>query len=117
MPHWAIAALMAAIAASAVRTLRQFLKKSGAIVSLRMERGGALSLQTSDRDWHEAHVLGTTFVSPYLTILNLKCPDSSRARHVIVLPDSASPEEFRLLRVWLRWQRRLATNDSNRRRV
>lgn len=108
MPHWAIAALMAAIAASAVRTLRQFLRKAGAIVSLRIERGGALSLHTSDRDWHEAHVLGTTFVSPYLTILNLKCPDSSRTHHVVVLPDSASPEEFRLLRVWLRWQRRPA---------
>jgi toxin CptA len=52
----------------------------------------------------EASLLGTSFVSPYLAVLNLKPGNSRLARHIVLLPDSLEKEEFRQLRVLLRWK-------------
>jgi toxin CptA len=48
--------------------------------------------------------LGTTYVTPYLTVLNLRGHGERGARHVTLLPDSLHAEDFRKLRVWLRWK-------------
>jgi toxin CptA len=40
---------------------------------------------------------------PWLTVLNLKLPGKRLVRHVILLPDALDENEFRRLRVWLRW--------------
>lgn len=49
-------------------------------------------------------VLGNSFVAPYLTVINLQSEGKFCERSVVILPDSLGAEEFRRLRVWLRWR-------------
>lgn len=67
-------------------------------------------------------VLGSSFVAPYLTLLELKplkCRESTKphshsvrmkrwrrffARSIVILPDAIDAEQFRQLRVLLRWK-------------
>jgi toxin CptA len=54
--------------------------------------------------------LGSSFVAPYLTVLELKPLGAGglwqrfRTRSVVILPDGIDAEEFRQLRVLLRWK-------------
>lgn len=54
-------------------------------------------------DWTDIEVRGDSFVTPWLTVLNLRLSERRFARHVILLPDSVDAEAYRWLRVWLRW--------------
>jgi toxin CptA len=56
-------------------------------------------------------VMSSTFVAPYLTVLNLKSTKKFFAYSVVILPDSIDAEEFRQLRVWLHWRRRQGETD------
>ena len=58
------------------------------------------------RGWRDAHVLDSTYVSALLTVINLREPRHKRARHVIIVPDNINTEDFRKLRVYLRWSYR-----------
>ena len=49
-------------------------------------------------------ISGDTFVASYLTVLILKQEMKLLPLSVVILPDSADPEEFRQLRIWLRWK-------------
>lgn len=55
-------------------------------------------------EWREADVLASSFVAPYLTLLNLRPRGSRFPQHVVVLPDAVAAEDFRQLRVLLRWK-------------
>ncbi len=46
----------------------------------------------------------STFVTPYLTVINLQPNEWFLMRSVVILPDSIDAEEFRRLRIWLRWE-------------
>lgn len=54
-------------------------------------------------------ILGNTFVASYLIVLNLKPTGKFLMRSVVILPDGIDVEEFRQLRVWLRWKWRNST--------
>ena len=54
--------------------------------------------------WSEARILGSSFVSPALTILNLTVAGARLPRSLVVAPDALPAAEFRRLRVWLRWR-------------
>ena len=49
-------------------------------------------------------ILGSTFVAPYLAVMNLQPAGKFFMRSVVILPDSIKVDEFRRLRVWLRWK-------------
>lgn len=49
-------------------------------------------------------ILGSTFVAPYLTVMNLQPVGKFLMRSVVIFPDSIKVEEFRRLRIWLRWK-------------
>lgn len=50
-------------------------------------------------------VAGSSFVTPLLTIVNIKSLKSWRLSSVILFSDSMSREDFRQLRVLLKWNR------------
>lgn len=57
----------------------------------------------------KARVLPETTVSRFLVVLRLRAEDNdSCIFHVVLLPDQMRFDEFRWIRVWLRWQ---LTND------
>lgn len=49
-------------------------------------------------------IQGNSFVAPYLTVINLKPSQKFFTHSVVILPDGIDAEEFRRLRVWLRWR-------------
>lgn len=86
--------------------LRQHVWRAGnrSVCAIRLTGECDLSLQGQDGVWLEVKLLPSSFVSPYLTVLNLSLEGESRARHVVLLPDAMDAEQFRQLRVWLRWR-------------
>ncbi|WP_407896836.1 protein YgfX [Ferrigenium sp. UT5] len=44
----------------------------------------------------------SSFVSPYLTLINIRT-DTGRRRSLVIMPDSLQAEDYRRLRVRLRW--------------
>jgi toxin CptA len=107
LPAWARLLMAAAIIASgAWSILRAALQRSrSAIVELEAGEGGRISCRTRDGRWREGQVLASSFVSPWLTVLNLRVAGAARATHLLILPDNLEKEAFRRLRVLLRWSR------------
>ena len=109
---WAIAA---ALSASFAWTLRRtaLLRGAGAIIGLELGEEGRVSFQTRAGGWQEARLLPTTYVTPLLTVLNLRLAGRRTVRHVVLMPDSLDAETYRQLRVRLRWAQAAALSSSN----
>ena len=75
------------------------------IVALEITDQGEISFQTRIGEWIECDLLGSSYVSPRLTIVNFRPRGRWTSRHVIFLPDNVDPRDFRRLRMWLRWKR------------
>ena len=108
VPVWIKVALAGAIAASLAHSLWRYalLRGPRAITAIELEADGIVAVLTIGDVVHRARVLGTTYVSPMLTVLNLRLPGEWLTRHALCLPDNVDPEAFRQLRVWLRWRYR-----------
>ena len=115
VPIWMKIVLPLAIAASLLHALNgaALLRSRAAIVAIEIGEGGAVSFKTRRGEWQEAALLDTSFVAPYLTVLNLQPKRSWFARHVVVAPDSVPAEDFRRLRVWLRWRKASAATGNS----
>ena len=105
VPIWAQAALTLAMAASLVYSLshKAALHAAEAIVGLEIAEDGRVSFQTRGGEWQPCELLGSSYVSPRLAVLNLKPRDARRVRHVVLVPDNVDARDFRRLRTWLRW--------------
>ncbi len=106
LPWWLVGPALAALVASLVFYLRRegLRFAPAAIVSVSLYPDCRCTFQTRSGARHEASLLGSSFVAPYLTVLGLKLADSRLARHVVILPDSVDVECFRKLRVLLKWR-------------
>ena len=107
MPPWLELIAIAALVASLVFDVRQtaLLRAPDAVIALEITPDDKFSIRTRRGGWIECEVLGSTYVISFLTILNLKGIDSGRNKRAVILPDSLDAEDFRKLRVWLRWKR------------
>lgn len=54
--------------------------------------------------WLDAEIHASSFVMPFLTVLNFRVAGQRGLRHVLIVPDRVDAESFRRLRVWLRWR-------------
>ena len=79
------------------------LQAAEAVVALEVSEDGRISLQTRRGDWLDCEMLSSSYVSPRLTILNLKPAGARSTRHVLLVPDNVDAQDFRRLRTWLRW--------------
>ena len=80
------------------------LTANNAVVAFALSDEMRCALTTRSGESIACSILGSTFVAPYLTVLNLKPVEKLFTRSVVILPDSMDAEEFRQLRVWLRWR-------------
>jgi toxin CptA len=105
LPAWAKAGLALAVAASLAQAVLRhaLLKGRGCLIAIELREDDRAAVQTRDGTWHDTRVLGTTYVSPLLSVINLRLDGRRFARHMLVVPDNADAEYFRQLRVWLRW--------------
>lgn len=67
---------------------------------LRGKADGSLE-RRSDDTWLRVELSASSTVLPRLTVLHIK--EQGSRRHLVILPDSLPAEDFRRLRVWLRW--------------
>lgn len=107
IPGWTAAALTAAIAISLAYFLARdaTLRAAAAIVELELEDGGRMAYRTRGGRRVDCDVLGSSYVSPQLTLIRLRHREGGGARRVILLPGNVDERDFRGLRTWLRWRR------------
>lgn len=74
------------------------------VISFTLTDGKNCVLRMRNGSEKECAVLGISYVSAYLTVLILQPVCYRNLRSVTILPDSADAEEFRRLRVLLRWR-------------
>jgi toxin CptA len=106
LPAWPAAVALVALPGSLWFYLRHDCLRiaPGAVVALQIHPDCHCAMQTRDGAWLEASLLPTSFVAPYLTVLNLRLEGRRLPRHVTVLPDAVDGEVFRRMRVLLRWK-------------
>ncbi len=94
------------LVASLVFYLRYYalLKSPESIVAFELSEAMQCTLETRDGQYLPCVILGSTFVAPYLVVLNVKLLNKFLGCSVVILPDSIDGEEFRQLRVLLRWK-------------
>ena len=80
------------------------LHASHSIVALEIRDGGSVLLQTRCGDWLEGELLGSSYVSPLLTIVTFRPKGRWATRRVVLVPDNVDSEDFRYLRTRLRWR-------------
>lgn len=86
------------------------MRDADAVVAIGIAADNALSIQTRRGDWVDCTVRGDTYVASFLVVLNLRRLDNERRKSVVILPDAIDAEDFRKLRVWLRWKDSPKTN-------
>jgi hypothetical protein len=91
-------ALLAALAVSLWRALR-----APGVASLRLYADGGLDCVFIDGAVRPARPRPDTAVFFWLVVLRLEIEDEKRVLSLPLLPDSMRREQFRLLRLWLRW--------------
>lgn len=82
------------------------------VVAVEFGHSSEVPFRTRSGIWHAGQLLGSSYVSPELTILNLKLVGAHGVRHVVICADAVDPEDLRRLRVWLRWGRHVAIAGS-----
>lgn len=105
LPNGAKFVIAIVIALGLVRSVwsTALLRSARAVIAVELRDGDRIAAQTRDGEWHEARLRGTTYTTPTLTVLHLRHPRRLLPRHVVIAGDSASTEELRRMRVWLRW--------------
>lgn len=74
------------------------------IIRLRFGPDCQCRYQTRNGTWFEGILLGSSVVTPWLSILALRPDGRKLSRHAVIFPDSADAEGRRKLRVLLRWK-------------
>ena len=74
------------------------------VVELEIRDDDRIAARTRRGDWLECELLGSSFVSPRLTIVHLRARGRWSTLRVIFVPDNVDPRDFRRLRMWLRWR-------------
>lgn len=107
IPELGKAAFTLAIAVSLIFFMARdaLLHAPHSIVALEVRDAGGISFQTRRGEWIECDVLGSSYVSPRLTVVNFRPRGGWAVRHLVLVPDNVEPRDFRRLRMWLRWKR------------
>lgn len=71
--------------------------------TLRLSADGQLAIGIGDA-WSSSFLLPDSLVWPWLVIVRHRPASGKRTATMIFLPGSLAPDDFRRLRVWLRWR-------------
>ena len=90
--------LLALVGASLWHALRPHV-----IVALCIYSRDRLDCLLADGTWAVHSIQPDSTVFDQLIVLRLRVGEEKRIRHLTLLPDQMSAEQFRVLRLWLRW--------------
>jgi toxin CptA len=101
------AALALAVAASFVHCMYKhaFLAAMRSVITIDIRDQLVAAIQTRKHGWRDALILGSTCVTPVLSVLNLRVDGERLTRHVLLVPGNVDADDFRRIRVLLRWSR------------
>jgi hypothetical protein len=113
MVWWAAAILAVLLVASALRTISRHALRRGAHAVTAMEFADReqVQIRTGDGIWHGGRLLGTSTIGASLAVLNIRL-EGQGVQHVVITGDGINGDDFRRLRVWLRWGPRPAGTDA-----
>ena len=80
------------------------LSRSNRIMRLTLASKTDLRCHLTDGSAHTAGILPDTTVFNQLIVLRLRLGDERKSTNLVLLPDQMSAEQFRTLRIWLRWR-------------
>jgi toxin CptA len=105
VPAAAKIGLVLLIAASLGRALYRhaWLKSRGSVTAIELRDHDRATVETRCGDRLEVRVLGTTYVSAMLCVMNMRAARRPFACHAVIVRDNVDAEAFRKLRVRLRW--------------
>lgn len=106
LPIWLKVAAILAFCASFVFYLERNarLAAPNSIIALETGEDCTCVIETRNGRRLDGILLPTSYVSASLTVLNFKAHGERLVRHVVILPDAINSEDFRKLRVFLRWK-------------
>ena len=105
------------IALSLVRSMwvHALLRAQQSVIALTVEDQERCTLQTRNGALLPARILASTYVTSFLTVINARPAGARFARHILLMRDTIAPEDFRRIRVLLRWARRSPAEPVHRR--
>jgi hypothetical protein len=113
LPGWPAVLAGVVVLVSLAGTLARARQRIGrSVVSLEMAKDGRASWKDRRGAWHQGILGESHFVSVFLVVVDLRPLDGGATR-VILLADSVAPDDFRRLRVWLRWRPGPANSGRN----
>ena len=106
LPVWSklVATLVFCISLVFYLKRNAWLAAPNSIIALEIKEDCTCVIETRSGKRLDCILLPTSYVSAPLTVLNLKANGERLARHVVLVPDAINPEDFRKLRVLLRWK-------------
>lgn len=104
LPLWARWAVMCALLGSLVYYLRRDAWRSlpTSCVALRLEKARIVLIARNGQEI-AGQVLSNSVVMPFMTLVRVLPQGAQFARSVVIFPDAIAHEQFRALRVALRW--------------
>ena len=82
------------------------------IIGLRLAARDRLECLLADGDRAAATVLADSTVFSRLIVLRLRVGEEARVSSLVLLPDQMPAEQFRVLRLWLRWHAEPKSGDG-----
>lgn len=82
----------------------------GGALQLQCQADGSLSIQQTGEDWRPVTLLPGSMVNPWLTTIRYRGESGNKVGTLVLLPDSLDREDFRRLRVWLKWKAALQSS-------
>ncbi len=83
------------------------------IIGLRLRGKGALEALLANGDRAALSLCADSTVFGRLIVLRVRVGEETRVSSLTVLPDQLSAEQFRLLRLWLRWRTESGKDATN----
>jgi len=74
-----------------------------AVAALALSADGRFALADPAGAWLSAELRHSAVPAAWLAVLTAR-DHTGRSRTAVILPDAADPEDFRRLRVWLKWR-------------
>ncbi len=86
--------------------------RPGAATRLRCGAEGTLEIWR-DEQWREAKLASSSVILPSCTLLLMRIENTRLNLSLVLLADSLPPDDFRRLRVWLRWRGARSTEKGD----
>lgn len=74
------------------------------VITLEVKEDGRIAALTRRGEWLDCGLLGTSYVSSRLVIVNLRPHGRRMSVRVVLVNDNVDARDFRRLRTWLRWK-------------